>query len=84
MCTTYPHALFPGDISSGHPAVIPTLLAFIHMLSTSFFDLEKLSIMPEQAPLAEKHNEKQQERCIYFRFIHLSTEPTTTIIYFVF
>jgi len=40
--------------------------------------------MPEEALLAEIRNEKQREKCLYFRFIHLSTEPTTTVIYFLF
>ncbi len=58
------------------------------LLSTTypppFFDPEKLFIMPEEALLAEIRNEKQREKCLYFRFIHISTEPTTTVIYFLF
>ena len=38
--------------------------------------------MYEEALQAEIRNEEQREKCIYFRFIHISTEPTTTIIYF--
>jgi hypothetical protein len=62
----------------------PPSLAFIHNPSTSLFDPEKLFIMPEEALRAEIRNEEQREKCIYFRFIHLSTEPTTTTIYFLF
>src|SRR5207244_1758362 len=47
-------------------------------------DPEKLFIMYEETLQAEIRNEEQREKCIYFRFIHISTEPTTTIIYFLF
>ena len=64
----YPHP--PSHLSTTYPP--------------HFFDPEKLFIMYEEALQAEIRNEEQREKCIYFRFIHISTEPTTTIIYFLF
>jgi len=77
-----PYAISWGYLkppSSGYPHP-PSLLSTIY--PPHFFDPEKLLTIPEEALRAEIRNEKQREKSIYFRFIHISTEPTTTIIYF--